>query len=161
MRSVCGQDLLQSCPEWPVNPVTIAVYVLAAPRCPAGQPRYRPSRSSTASWVLYALVVATAISGPAQVYSTSSDSLGDGGAHHVDDGQGAAAPPLGLPQGGHGVQRLAGLADDDDQGRSCPQWGRNSGTRRPAPPPPAGGAFAPGHICPPCPHDTMEPQAIM
>ena len=41
---------------------------------------------------------------------------GDGGAHHVDDGQGPAAPALGLPHGGHGVQSLAGLADDDDQG---------------------------------------------
>ena len=41
---------------------------------------------------------------------------GDGGAHHVDDGQSAAAQTLGLPHGGHGVQGLAGLADDDDQG---------------------------------------------
>ena len=38
-------------------------------------PKYRPSRFSTAIWVLYALVVATAISGPAHVYSTSWDSL--------------------------------------------------------------------------------------
>ena len=40
---------------------------------------------------------------------------GNGGAHHVDDGQDAGAPLFGLPQGGHGIQRLAGLADDDDQ----------------------------------------------
>ena len=46
---------------------------------PSREPRtfaiYSPSRSSTASWVVYALVVATAISGPAQVYSTWSLSL--------------------------------------------------------------------------------------
>ena len=29
--------------------------------------------------------------------------LGDGAAHHVDDGQGAPAQPLGLPKGFHGV----------------------------------------------------------
>ena len=38
---------------------------------PKISPKYRPSRFSTTIWVLYALVVATAISGPAQVYSTS------------------------------------------------------------------------------------------
>ena len=41
---------------------------------PSRRAKYSPNRLSTASWVLYALVVATAISGPAQVYSTTSDS---------------------------------------------------------------------------------------
>ena len=36
--------------------------------------KYSPSMSSSTSCVLYAFVVATAISGPAQVYNTSSDS---------------------------------------------------------------------------------------
>ncbi|MPM81834.1 hypothetical protein SDC9_128891 [bioreactor metagenome] len=40
---------------------------------------------------------------------------GDGGSHHVDDGQRPSAPALGLPHGGHGVQRLAGLADNHHQ----------------------------------------------
>ena len=40
---------------------------------------------------------------------------GDGAAHHIDDGQGPAAPALGLPHGGHSVQGFSRLADDDDQ----------------------------------------------
>ena len=40
----------------------------------------------------------------------------DGGAHHVDDGQGGGSVLLGLPQGGQAVRSLAGLADDDHQG---------------------------------------------
>ena len=41
---------------------------------------------------------------------------GDGGTHHVHNGQRPAAKALGLPQGGHGIQRFAGLADEDHQG---------------------------------------------
>ena len=41
---------------------------------------------------------------------------GDRAAHHVDDREDARAEPFGLAQRGHGVQRLAGLADDDDEG---------------------------------------------
>ena len=40
---------------------------------------------------------------------------GNGRAHHVHNGQNPCAPLLGLPQGSHGVQGLAGLADGDDQ----------------------------------------------
>ena len=40
---------------------------------------------------------------------------GDGRAHHVHDGQHPGTALFGLAQGGHGVQRLTGLADDDDQ----------------------------------------------
>ena len=41
---------------------------------------------------------------------------GDGGAHHIDDGQHLGPQTFGLPQSGHGVQGLAGLADDHHQG---------------------------------------------
>ena len=54
-------------------PRTMAVYVSRS-TVPSTSPKYSPSRCSTTIWVVYALVVATAISGPAQVYSTSSDS---------------------------------------------------------------------------------------
>ena len=53
----------------------------------------------------------------------------DGGANHIDDGEDAGAPLLGFPQCGHGVQRLAGLADDDcqitgaDDGIAVPELG--------------------------------------
>ena len=53
----------------------------------------------------------------------------DGGANHIDDGEDAGAPLLGFPQCGHGVQRLAGLADDDcqitgaDDGVTVPELG--------------------------------------
>ncbi|MPN01197.1 hypothetical protein SDC9_148403 [bioreactor metagenome] len=54
-------------------PSTAAAY--SSPETvPNRLPRYSPTRSISASWVEYALVVATAISGPAQVYSTSSAS---------------------------------------------------------------------------------------
>ncbi len=42
--------------------------------------------------------------------------LGDGGAHHVHNGQGAGAPLFGLDEGSLGVGGLAGLADDQHQG---------------------------------------------
>ena len=41
---------------------------------------------------------------------------GNGASHHVDHGKGAHALLLRHPQGGQGVRRLAGLADNDDQG---------------------------------------------
>ncbi|SCJ17615.1 Uncharacterised protein [uncultured Flavonifractor sp.] len=41
---------------------------------------------------------------------------GDGGAHHVDDGQQSGPQPAGLPHGGQGVDGLAGLGDDQSQG---------------------------------------------
>ena len=41
---------------------------------------------------------------------------GDRGAHHVDDREHPGSQALGLPQGGQGVHRLAGLADDQHQG---------------------------------------------
>ena len=41
---------------------------------------------------------------------------GDGGAHHVDDGQHPGPQPPGLPHGGQGVHRLAGLGDHQGQG---------------------------------------------
>ena len=62
---------------------------------------------------------------------------GDGRAHHIHNGQDVRPPLLGLPQGGHGVQGLAGLADGNDQVALALQWDHCSGTRRPAPPPPA------------------------
>ena len=40
----------------------------------------------------------------------------DGGANHIHHRQRPAAQPLGFPQGSHGIQRLAGLADENDQG---------------------------------------------
>ena len=48
---------------------------------------------------------------------------GDGGAHHVDDGQNPSAQPLGLPHGGQGVDGLTRLADDQRQG----MFGHNGG----------------------------------
>ena len=47
---------------------------------------------------------------------------GDGRTHHVDDGQDLRPQPLGLPEGGHGVQRLAGLADDHHEGIFIHDW---------------------------------------
>ena len=41
---------------------------------------------------------------------------GDGGAHHVDDGEHLGSQPLGLPHGGQSVDGLAGLADDQGKG---------------------------------------------
>ena len=39
----------------------------------------------------------------------------DGGAYHIHHCQCPAAAPLGLPQGGHSIQRLTGLTDENDQ----------------------------------------------
>ena len=41
---------------------------------------------------------------------------GDGGAHHIDDGQQARAQALGLPHGGQRVDGLSRLADHQGQG---------------------------------------------
>ena len=41
---------------------------------------------------------------------------GNGGPHHIDDGQQPGSQPPGLPHGGQGIDSLAGLADDDGQG---------------------------------------------
>ena len=41
--------------------------------------------------------------------------VGDGAAHHVDNGEHPAATILGHAQGGQGICRFTGLADDDDQ----------------------------------------------
>ena len=63
---------------------------------------------------------------------------GDGRAHHVHDGQHPGTALFGLAQGGHGVQRLAGLADDDDQialahqGVAVPELRRQADLHRPA-----------------------------
>ena len=48
---------------------------------------------------------------------------GDGGPHHVDNGQNPGAQPLGLPHGGQGVDGLTRLADDQRQG----MFGHNGG----------------------------------
>ena len=41
---------------------------------------------------------------------------GDRRAHHIDDGEDSSPQPLGLPEGGHGIQSLTRLADHNDQG---------------------------------------------
>ena len=41
---------------------------------------------------------------------------GDGGAHHIDDGEDAPPQPLGLPESGQGIDGLSGLADDQTEG---------------------------------------------
>ena len=53
--------------------VRMEPYSLAS-TVPSRSAKYSPTKSSAASWVEYPLLVATAISGPAQVYSTSSAS---------------------------------------------------------------------------------------
>ena len=40
---------------------------------------------------------------------------GDGGTHHIDNGEDSGPQPLGFPQCRHGIQRLSRLADHNDQ----------------------------------------------